>query len=144
MFMVDLAVPRDIEAEVGDLPDVYLYSIDNLSTIVEENSRVRTEAAQAAHQLVDEGARNWLREVRAHEGQMLLRQFRDKANATASAELERARAEIARGTPANEVLEQLAHNLTNKLIHQPTVAIRNATADGHAELLDYLKSLYEL
>jgi glutamyl-tRNA reductase len=74
----------------------------------------------------------------------LLRQFRDKANATASAELERARAEIARGTPANEVLEQLARNLTNKLIHQPTVAIRNATADGHAELLDYLKSLYEL
>ncbi len=144
MFMVDLAVPRDIEAEVGELPDVYLYSIDDLSSIVEENTKARNEAAQAAHKLVDEGAENWLREVRAHEGQHLLRLFRDKANTLANTELERARAEIARGTSVDEVMEQLARNLTNKLIHQPTVAIRNATADGQAEMLDYLKSLYEL
>ena len=144
MFMVDLAVPRDIEAEVSELPDVYLYSIDDLAAIVEENARARAEAAHAAHQLVDEGARSWLRELRAHEGQLLLRQFRDKATATATAELQRARAEIARGANTDEVLEQLARNITNKLIHHPTVAIRNATADGHTELLDYLKSLYEL
>ncbi len=144
MFMVDLAVPRDIEAEVSELPDVYLYSIDDLSAIVEENTRARTEAARAAHDLVDEGAEQYLRELRAHEGQHLLRQFRDRANDLANVEIERARQELARGVAPDVVMEQLARAITNKLIHQPTVAIRNATAEGRAELLDYLKSLYEL
>ncbi|MCP5178683.1 MAG: glutamyl-tRNA reductase [Pseudomonadales bacterium] len=144
IFMVDLAVPRDIEPEVGELPDVYLYSVDDLSAIVEENTRARSEAARAAQDLVEEGARQYLRELRAHEGQSLLRQFRERANAIAGLELERARQELARGASAEEVLDQLTRSLTNKLIHQPTVAIRNATAEGHHDLLDYLKSLYEL
>jgi len=144
MFMVDLAVPRDIEAEVAELPDVYLYAIDDLSTIVEENTRARTDAASAAQDLVDAGAQQYLREFRAHEGQHLLRQFRNRADDLAAQEVERAKLDLARGVNPDVVMEQLARAITNKLIHQPTVAIRNATAEGHTELIDYLKSLYEL
>ena len=144
IFMVDIAVPRDIEPEVGELPDVFLYSIDDLSEIVEENARAREQAAQEAHALVDEGARHYLRELRVHEGQALLRKFRDQAGSTQHRELERARAQLVDGADPNEVLEMLARNLTNKLIHQPTVALRNASADGQAEVLDLLRTLYDL
>lgn len=144
MFMVDLAVPRDIEAEVAELPDVYLYSIDDLSAIVEENTRARTEAALSAHHLVDEGARQYLRELRTHEGQHVLRAFRDQASRLADDELAVARQELARGVAADIVIEQLARRLVNKQIHAPTVAIRGAIADGDADLLAQLKSLYGL
>ncbi len=144
MFMVDIAVPRDIEPEVGELPDVFLYSIDDLSEIVEENAKAREEAAVEANALVDEGARYYLRELRVHEGQAVLRRFRDKASETQRRELAKARAMLADGVEPEEVLAQLARSLTNKLIHEPTIAIRNASADDQAETLELLKNLYEL
>ncbi len=144
MFMVDIAVPRDIEPEVGELPDVFLYSIDDLSEIVEENARAREEAALEAHTLVDDGARHYLRELRVHEGQAILRSFRDRASNIQRRELAKAQALISDGADPHDALDQLARSLTNKLIHEPTVAIRNASAEGEAEILEYLKSLYEL
>jgi glutamyl-tRNA reductase len=94
--------------------------------------------------LVDEGARHYLRELRVHEGQAVLRRFRDKATDTQRRELAKARAMLADGVDAEEVLAQLARSLTNKLIHEPTIAIRNASADDQAETLELLKNLYEL
>ena len=144
MFMVDIAVPRDIEPEVGELPDVFLYSIDDLSEIVEENARAREAAAEEANALVDEGAQHYLRELRVHEGQAVLRSFRDKASEVQRRELAKAQALLADGGDADEALAQLARSLTNKLIHEPTVAIRNASAEGQADVLDVLKKLYDL
>jgi len=144
IFFVDLAVPRDIEPEVGDLADVYLYTVDDLTEVIEDSIRQRRAAADSAEILVDEGTLHFLRERRAHQGQALLRQFRDNASALQEQELQRALRELRGGAGAEEVLAGLARSLTNKLIHAPTVAIRNASADGRHDQLDILKSLYRL
>lgn len=144
IFMVDIAVPRDIEPEVGELADVYLYSIDDLTNIIETNLQQRRQAAESAESLVLQGARNYQREYRIKQGQALLKDFRDQARSTQDAELERALKELEKGQDAREVLARLSHNLTNKLIHAPTVAIRDASADGRADLLEFLRGLYAL
>ncbi len=144
IFMVDVAVPRDIEPEVAALPDVFLYSIDDLTEIIQENLQQRRSAADSARTLVDEGARRYIREQRAHQGQHLLRRLRENAQDAQLAELERARRALANGGDANEIVATLAQALTNKLIHQPTVAIRQASAEDRVDLLDLLKSLYKL
>jgi glutamyl-tRNA reductase len=144
IFVVDIAVPRDIEPEAAELPDVYLYTIDDLTDIIEQNVRSRREAAANAESLVEDGANHYLRERRAHHGQALLRRFRDQAAGIQQAELEKAMRGIANGDDPTAVLEQFSRSLTNKLIHAPTSAIRNAAADGRADLLEYLKTLYHL
>jgi glutamyl-tRNA reductase len=144
MFMVDIAVPRDIEPEVGELRDVYLYSIDDLSEIIEENLGERRRAAESAEALIVEGTEAYFRETRVRDGQHLLRAFRSRAESLREGELVRARQRLSAGDPAEEVLEQLAHGLLNKLIHEPTVAIRDASANGRSDLLHYLRTLYGL
>ena len=144
IFIVDIAVPRDVEPEAAELPDVYLYTIDDLTEIIEENVRSRREAAENAESMVADGANHYLRERRAHHGQALLRQFRDRAGAIQEAELARAIKALRKGGDPEAVIEQLGRSLTNKLIHPPTTAIRDAAADGRADLLEYLKTLYQL
>lgn len=144
IFIVDIAVPRDIEPEAAELPDVYLYTIDDLTEIIEENVRSRREAAANAETLVTDGANHYLRERRAHHGQALLRNFRDQAAGIQQAELAKAIRSIANGDDPTAVLDQFSRSLTNKLIHAPTSAIRNAAADGRADLLEYFKTLYHL
>ncbi len=144
MFMVDIAVPRDIEPEVGDLPDVYLYSIDDLTQIIESNLQQRREAAEHAERFVLEGSRLYLRERRVSQDKELLRTFRSQAQALQAEELEKARRELAKGTDPLQVLGRFGSNLTNKLIHAPTVAMREASAEGRTELLDTLRTLYRL
>jgi len=144
IFMVDIAVPRDIEAGVGELPDVYLYTIDDLSAIIEGNIAQRRQAAASAETFVHEGAKLFLRESRVQKDQALLRAFRDQAKAIQAESLARARKDLQRGTDPERVLERLSNDLTNKLIHTPTMAIRDASADGRADLLDYLRILYDV
>jgi glutamyl-tRNA reductase len=144
IFMVDIAVPRDIEAGVGELPDVYLYTIDDLSAIIEGNIAQRRQAAASAETFVHEGAKLFLRESRVQKDQALLRAFRDQAKAIQAESLSRAKKDLQRGTDPERVLERLGNDLTNKLIHAPTMAIRDASADGRADLLDYLRVLYDV
>jgi glutamyl-tRNA reductase len=144
IFIVDIAIPRDVEPAVGELSDVYLYTIDDLTDIIEENVRQRRAAAESAEDLVEEGASHYVRERRAHHGQALLRDFRNQAESIKELELMRALKDLNNGGDPETVLNSLARSLTNKLIHQPTVAIRQASADGRSDLLDYLKALYRL
>lgn len=144
MFIVDIAVPRDVEPEVAELSDVYLYTIDDLTDVIEENVRQRRVAAESAESLVDDGASHYVRERRAQQSQGLLRQFRGRAETIKDLELNRALKELEAGVDPKTVLDGMARALTNKLIHTPTVAIREAGADGRSDLLEYLKSLYRL
>ena len=123
---------------------IYLYTIDDLTDIIEENVRQRREAAESAELLVDDGATHFVRERRAHQSRELLKRFRDQAEAVKGAELERALRELKAGGDPEAVVNTLARSITNKLIHQPTVAIREASADGRADLIEYLKTLYRL
>ena len=144
MFMVDIAVPRDIEAGVAELPDVYLYTIDDLTQIVEVNKSRRLQAASGAENLVDLGAEAYQRERRVQQGQGVLQGFRQQAERLRDDELDRAMKSLAKGTDPKETLQKLANSLTNKLIHPTTAAIRNASADGRADRLDFIQEAYGL
>lgn len=144
MFMVDIAVPRDIEPEVASLKDVYLYTIDDLTEIIEENVANRMNAAEQAESLIQEGAVNYARERRTRAAQNLVSQFRTRAEQTRDDELTRAIARLNAGGDPQEVIGRLARDITNKLLHSPTMAIRTASADNNQDFLEYLRSVFEL
>ncbi len=144
MLMVDIAVPRDIEPQVGELPDVYLYTVDDLREIVDENKRARQSEARKADQIIDEGVVAWQRQLRELDAVDTVKDFRAKAETLRDAELERARRQLARGENPDRVLEQLARGLTNKLIHSPSTQLREAGARGHTDVIRWARELFQL
>lgn len=144
IFMVDIAVPRDIEAEVGELSDVYLYSVDDLHEVVSENLKSRQGAAKAAEDLVVRGAQDFMQRLRELSAVDVLRAFRQQGEQLRDEELEKAQRSLANGTPAEEVLAQLARGLTNKFLHAPSVQLKRLTADGRNEALNLAQELFGL
>jgi len=135
MFMVDLAVPRDIEPQVGELEDVFLYTVDDLSELVEENRHSRAEAAREAEALILEGVERYMRELRSRDAVETIKAYRGSAEALRAQELERHLERLRRGETPEQVLAGLAHSLTRKLTHAPTVGLREAGASGRDDLL---------
>jgi glutamyl-tRNA reductase len=144
IFMVDIAVPRDIEAEVADLADVYLYTIDDLKDVVQENLQARLQAAREAEKIIDIQVVSFMRWLRSLEAVPRIRALRETAYAAREAELERARRRLARGEDPRVVMARLAHALTNKLIHAPTAALRQAGHDDEAALSEAIGRLFNL
>jgi glutamyl-tRNA reductase len=123
MFMVDLAVPRDIEQEAAELGDVFLYTIDDLAEIVSANLDSRRSALDQAEALIESQVGQFMHWMRLREGVPLIRALRDEADAARREELERALKALARGEDPAKVLEALSRTLTNKLLHGPTQAL---------------------
>lgn len=144
MFMVDIAVPRDIEQEVGSLDDVYLYTIDDLRQVVEENLKSREEAAREAERIIDLEVARFMRWVRSLDAVPTLCALREVAAEIERKELERARALLAAGHDPGKLLDELAHRLTAKFTHSPTRALRQADAEGNRELLEAARRLFDL
>lgn len=144
MFMVDIAVPRDIEAEVGELNDVYLYTIDDLKEVVVENLKSREEAAREAERIIDLEVVDFMRWVKSLDAVPTIRQLRESTEALREAELRRARALLAAGQDPQKVLEELARRLTAKFTHAPTRALKRADHDGNASLLETARRLFNL
>ncbi|GMG86552.1 glutamyl-tRNA reductase [Biformimicrobium ophioploci] len=144
MFMVDIAVPRDIEAEVAELDDVYLYTVDDLRSVIDEGMRSREEAAEKARGLIVEATDDFMREFRALDGVDTIRSFREMAAKTRDDEMARALTQLQSGGEPEKVLQALARSLTNKLIHAPTVSIKQASADGDLERIQLLRELLGL
>lgn len=135
MLLIDIAVPRDIESQVGDLDDIFLYTIDDLAEIVAENRRSRAAAAEQAEQIISQGVSNWLRELRSQEAVATVKAYRSHADRIRQQELERHLRRLERGEDPAEVLNRLAHSLTNKLTHHPSRGLREAGADGRDEVI---------
>jgi glutamyl-tRNA reductase len=131
IFMVDMAVPRDIEPEVAELEDVYLFSIDDLQQLVDENIQQRELAAGGARLLINEEVARFLADSRAQDAGPAIRALRQQAEGIRQQTVEQARRMLAAGKSTDEVLEYLANTLTNRLLHAPTQALRQA-----AELAD--------
>lgn len=144
MFMVDIAVPRDIEPEVGELEDVYLYTVDDLEQVIDENRRSRQEAAQQAEEIIDAQVGHFLDWLRMQGSADIIRDLRAGAEQARDEVLERALGQLAQGQPAEEVLRHLAHALTNKLMHAPTVALREACQTGQIETVEAARLLFDL
>jgi len=127
IFMVDMAVPRDIETEVADLEDVYLFSIDDLQQLVNENMQQREVAAGGARQVIAEEVNRFLADSRAQDAGPAIRALRQQAEGIRQQTVEQARRMVAAGKSSDEVIEYLANTLTNRLLHAPTQALRQAS-----------------
>jgi len=144
IFMVDIAVPRDIEAQVAELDDVYLYTVDDLKEVIEENQRSRENAARQAEEIIETGAHDFMRQLRSLDAVDLLTTFRSQAESVRDQEMEKALKQLAKGKPAEDVLTMLARGLTNKLLHHPTIQLRKASAEGRTDLLELVQELHQL
>lgn len=143
-FMVDIAVPRDIEPQVGQLDDVYLYTVDDLKEVIEENQRGRETAAREAEQIIEVGANEFMRQLRELDVVDTVTALRQHAHSLCESALEKAQRQLQAGKAPDQVLEVLARGLTNKLLHQPTVKLREASAEGRDDLQQLVKELFQL
>ena len=134
MFLVDLAVPRDIETEVAKLPNVFLYSIDDLREVIDENLRSRQQAAVEAEAMIELSVEHFMTWWRALELNNPIASIRRNAEASRDEALAKARNLLARGKSADQALEFLAHTLTNKLVHAPSANLRAAALRGDSDL----------
>ena len=144
IFMVDIAVPRDIESQVGELEDVYLYTVDDLHQVVEENLKSRQGAAQVAEQLVAMGTEEFMARLRELAAVDVLKAYRQQAERLRDEELAKAQRLLQNGASAEDVLAQLARGLTNKLLHVPSVQLKRLTADGRLDAVAVAQELFAL
>jgi len=135
IFMVDIAVPRDIEPEVGELRDVYLYTVDDLHEVIEENRKSRQEAALQAEDIIATQVAHFMGWLRSLDAVDAIRAYRDKAHHLRDDVLANARRQLLAGKDPQEVLNELARVLTNKLIHEPSVQMKHAAYHADQDLL---------
>lgn len=144
MLMIDIAVPRDIEPEAGELEDVYLYAVDDLQEIIQEGLRSRQEAAKQAEEIIENQVAHFMGWLRSLDAVATIRSFRDNAEQLRDQEVARAKRLLARGVSPEEVLAQMARALTNKLIHAPSAHMRQAGFEGRSEVLEVARELFDL
>ncbi len=130
MFMVDLAVPRDIESEVKALGDVYLYTVDDLAGVVQTAQASRQAAVAQAEAIVDAGVQSFMHWIDQRSSVPLIQQLNTQADAWRATELARARKMIARGEPVDAVLEALAKGLTQKMLHGAMAELHTGDAQA--------------
>lgn len=144
MFMVDLAVPRDIEQEVGELDDVFLYTIDDLQGIVQGNLDARRSAVEQAEAIIDTQVGQFMHWMQVRQSVPLIRALRDQAEDARRHEVERALRLLARGDDPKQVLEALSQGLTNKLMHAPTQALNEASGEERRTLAETIARLFRI
>ncbi|EOF9049192.1 glutamyl-tRNA reductase [Neisseria gonorrhoeae] len=143
LFMLDLAMPRDIEAEVGDLNDAYLYTVDDMVNIVQSGKEARQKAAAAAETLVSEKVAEFVRQQQGRQSVPLIKALRDEGEKARKQVLENAMKQLAKGATAEEVLERLSVQLTNKLLHSPTQTL-NKAGEEDKDLVHAVAQIYHL
>lgn len=144
MFMVDIAVPRDIEAQVAELSDVYLYTVDDLRDVIDENMRSREQAAKIAEEIIEEGVNSFAEDLRAQDAVATVKVFRQSMEELRDVELAKAQRLLQSGADPQEVLQQFARNLTNKIMHKPTQQLKKASIAGDYDLIASMHRLFEL
>ncbi len=140
VMMIDLAVPRDIEPEVGELRDIYLYSVDDLQEIIDANLSSRQQAAAEAEVIIAEEIASYRSRHESRAADEILVRFRQHHEAIKADELTKALDRLNNGGSAEDVLTRLANQLTSKLLHQPTAQLKS----GDYDLLRAVSDLYQL
>lgn len=139
MLLVDIAVPRDIEADVEKLSNVYLYTVDDLEAIIEHNLAQRQVAAQQAESIVVQESGHFMEWLRAQSAVNTIREYREQAEEIRAAMAAKAVALIQQGHDPEEVINQMSQQLTNRLIHAPTKSLQQAAGDGDTGRLTLLR-----
>jgi glutamyl-tRNA reductase len=144
VFVADLAVPRDVDAEVADLRDVYLYTVDDLQNVINENLKSRKEAANQAREIVEAEVSHFARVLQIRGAAPTIRAIRSHAGVIRESVTLQAHKMLDKGRSPDEVIDFLAHTLTNKLIHRPSTSLRRAGEQGDEDLLQAARRLFEL
>ena len=142
MFIVDLAVPRDVEASVGDLDDAYLYTVDDLENVVATNLKLRHDAAAEAEEMVHLQVQDYMDWLQLQSSSATIAAYREQGEHVRRETLERALKRIEKGDDPQQVLEYLAYTLTNKLMHHPTASLR--AAGGREDVIRVARELLGL
>jgi glutamyl-tRNA reductase len=144
LFIVDLAVPRDVEAEVAELRDVFLYTVDDLSEVVRDGLDARQGAVKEAEVIINSSVSEFMHWMESREVVPTIRALRDSAERQRRNEMEKALRHLAKGESAEKVMEALSNALTNKFLHAPTQALNQVQADEREALLEVIHRLYQL
>lgn len=144
ILMVDLAVPRNIEAEVEHLSDIYLYTVDDLGGLIEDNLQSRQTAAVQAEQMIEEQAEHFMRSMHVLNAVPTIRAYRDKIEVLRQEELYKAQQALNSGVPPEKVLVTFAQSLTNKIMHAPTLQMRQAAYQGNSQILTAAQQLFDI
>ena len=142
IFMVDLAVPRDIEPEVSELDDIYLYSVDDLQSVIEENMENRQQAAEQAIEIIDVQVQHFLEWQRSLGSVDIIAQIRQNTQNISDDVLSKAKKQLAAGQSAEAALDFLAHTLTNKFLHQPSTKLRQASQENRDDVINIAQDLF--
>jgi glutamyl-tRNA reductase len=142
VFIVDLAVPRDVEPEARELDDIFLYSVDDLSALVRDNLKLRQGAVEEAEAIILEQSSSFVQWLESRTVVPTLKAMREQGEAIRNAELERAKRLLANGSDPAEVLEQMSRALSNKFLHAPSQALNQAAAADRAEMLALYQRIY--
>jgi glutamyl-tRNA reductase len=144
MFMVDIAVPRDIEPEVAELEDVYLFTVDDLQSVVNENMENRRQAAREADRMIATEVDRFALQERTRGAAPTIRRLRHEAEHVRHHTLEQAQRMLAAGRTPEEALEFLSNTLMNRLIHAPSQRLRDAAETGDEEIIRTIADIYRL
>jgi glutamyl-tRNA reductase len=144
MFLVDLAVPRDIEPEVHEVEDAYLHTLDSLGRVIDQNIGTRQAAIAEADAIIETHTDAFMRWMDARKSVPLIQQLRSKADDYRLAELERAQKMLVRGDDPVKVLEYLSHGLTNKLLHHPLKSLRDSSGEQRERVSDVVQDMFHL
>ena len=142
MYMADLAVPHDIDQDAGNLPDVYLYSVDDLADVIEEGRQRRVAAAGVAEGIIDQQVAEFMAWMRGRRVSSVIVQVRESASAAREEVLAKARRRLQGGEPPDEVIEYVARTLTNKLLHTPSTGIREAGRNDRQDIVEAARMLF--
>ena len=144
LLFVDLAVPRDIEVEVAELAQVSLYSIDDMKTMIQNNMRHRAHAANMAEDVVKQHVNDFVKWIASLDASSIIKAYRQHVENIRDEELAKATLALEKGADADQVLQMLARNLTNKYLHKPSVNMRKAGFDGRMDLLELTYELFDI
>lgn len=142
MFFLDLAVPRDIESDVGELEQVHLYNVDDLQLMIEKGMDERRHAALQAEQLIESELDNYIRWHRSLRAKDVICDYRNQMQLLAQQELQRAFKQLSAGQSQHTVLNEFSERLVNKLTHNPTSGLRQLAWDGREDLLTLAQYLF--
>ena len=144
VFILDIAVPRDVEPGVGELEDVYLYSVDDLKSIIDDNIRSRREAVTQAEQIIDTEVAQFMDWVNSQDAVATIRALRNQAQRVRADVLEAALQKLRLGAAPEDLLHEVTHTLTNKLIHPPSARLNKYEDAQQDDLLKAVRDLYNL
>jgi glutamyl-tRNA reductase len=144
LFIVDLAVPRDVETEVSELDDVFMYTVDDIAEVVKDGLDARQGAVKEAEVIIDSGVSDFLHWMESREAVPTIRALRDHAERNRRLEVEKALRLLAKGESPEKVLEAMSSSLTNKFLHAPTHALNQVQSGDREAFLEVIHRLYHL